>query len=88
MQTIHKTYSGYIHGASPYLMEMYGGTPARFHMSGMRRSPLWQDHADDLWNYIYRGILSFGMVAKAFGDGKLFSQIRAYADEFEKSEPK
>ncbi|MGF6505387.1 hypothetical protein [Paraburkholderia sp. 32] len=48
MQTIHKTYSGYIHGASPHLMEMYGGGPARFHMAGMRRSPLWQDHADDL----------------------------------------
>jgi len=87
-QTIHKTYSGYIHGASPHLMEMYGGEPARFHMEGMRRSPLWQGHADDLWNYIFRGILSFGVAAKAFGDEKLFSQIRAYADEFERSEPR
>ncbi|MDR6207226.1 MULTISPECIES: hypothetical protein [Paraburkholderia] len=88
MQTIHKAYSGYIHGASPHLMEMYGGEPARFHMAGMRRSPLWQGHADDLWNYVYRGILSFGMAAKALGDGKLFSQIRAYADEFERTEPR
>ena len=87
-QTIHKTYSGYIHGASPHLMEMYGGEPARFHMAGMRRSPLWLGHADDLWNYIFRGILSFGMAAKALGDEKLFSEIRAYADEFERSEPR
>ncbi|MFX1735087.1 hypothetical protein PXJ20_00480 [Paraburkholderia sp. A1RI_3L] len=88
MQTIHKAYSGYIHGASPHLMEMYGGEPARFHMAGMRHTPLWRDHADDLWNYIYRGILSFGIAAKAFGDEKLFAEIRAYAHEFEKSEPR
>jgi hypothetical protein len=34
------------------------------------------------------GILSFAMAAKAFGDEKLFDQIRAYADEFERSEPR
>ncbi|AIP63945.2 hypothetical protein DR62_2156 [Burkholderia thailandensis] len=88
MQTIHKAYSGYVHGASPHLMEMYGGEPARFHMAGMRQSPLWRDHADDLWNYIYRGILSFGIAAKAFGAEKLFAEIRAYAHAFEKSEPR
>jgi hypothetical protein len=69
-------------------MEMFEGQPARFHMAGMRQSPLWQDHADDVWNYIYRGILSFGIAAKAFGDEKLFAQIHAYAHEFEKSEPR
>ncbi|VWC79657.1 hypothetical protein [Burkholderia lata] len=88
MQTIHKAYSGYVHGASPHLMEMYGGEPARFHMAGMRQSPLWRDHADDLWNYIYRGISSFGIAAKAFGAEKLFAEIRAYAHAFEKSEPR
>jgi len=87
-QAIHKTYSGYVHGASPHLMEMYGGKPPRFHMAGLRRSPLWKDHANDLWNYIFRGILSFCMAAKAFGDERLFAQIHAVAEKFEKSEPR
>lgn len=88
MQTIHKAYSGYIHGASSHIMEMFGGIHPSFQMSGMRHTPLWEDHVNDLWNYVYRGILSFGMAAKAFGDDDLFLSILAYSREFEKSEPK
>ena len=36
MSTLHKAYSGYVHGAYPHIMELYGGNPARFHMAGMR----------------------------------------------------
>ncbi|WP_241814080.1 hypothetical protein [Caballeronia zhejiangensis] len=88
MQTIHKAYSGYIHGASPHIMEMFGGTRPSFQMSGMRNTPLWEDHVDDLWNYVYRGILSFGMAAKAFGDDDLCLRMLAYSREFERCEPK
>ncbi|WP_454828147.1 hypothetical protein [Paraburkholderia xenovorans] len=88
MQTIHKSTSGYVHGASPFLMEMYDGRPARFHMNGLCDSPLWQDHRDDIWNYIYRGLTAFGLAAKAFGDQKLFEMIWAYTQQFSSSEPK
>ena len=88
MQAVHKTNSGFVHGASPHLMELYGGRPARFHMAGMRSTPFWGDHASDMWNYVYRAILSFGMAVRAFGDDALFAQIFAYAKNFEKSEPK
>jgi hypothetical protein len=87
MQTIHKATSGYVHGASPFLMEMYGGRPACFHMNGLRDSPLWHDHRDDIWNYIYRGLTAFGLAAKAFGDQKLFDMIWAYTQQFSSSEP-
>ncbi|WP_206957491.1 hypothetical protein [Trinickia acidisoli] len=87
MQTVHKATSGYIHGASPFLMEMYEGHPALFHMNGLRDSPLWQDHRDDIWNYIYRALTAFCIAAKAFGDQKLFDMIWAYTQRFASSEP-
>jgi hypothetical protein len=87
MQTIHKATSGYVHGASPFLMEMYAGKPGQFHMNGMYGSPLWHDHADDIWNYVYRGMMAFAVAAKAFGDEKLFEKIQDYARKFASSEP-
>lgn len=83
-RTISKAYSGYVHGASPHIMEMYGGNPPKFHVSGMPGIPLFADHRDDLWNYFYRAICAFGFAAKAFGDDDLFSRIQHYRDEFAK----
>jgi hypothetical protein len=51
-RTISKTYSGFVHGASPQIMDMYGGNPPRFHTNGMLDTPRMEEHADDLLNYI------------------------------------
>ena len=82
LRTLSKTYSGYVHGASPHIMEMYGGQPARFQVAGWRESPLYPDHQWDLWNYFYRGICAFGFASKAFGDDELFKRIQAFRDDF------
>ena len=82
--TISKAYSGYVHGASPHIMEMYGGNPPRYHVAGLVGTPLYSHHKDDLWNYFYRGICAFGFAAKAFGDEKLFASIREFRDDFAK----
>lgn len=81
-RTLSKTYSGYVHGASPHIMEMYGGNPPRFHVAGMRTTPRFLEHQNDLWNYFYRGICAFGFAAKAFDDDILFSDIQNYRDQF------
>jgi hypothetical protein len=81
-RTVSKVYSGYVHAASPQIMDMYGGNPPRFHVRGMRGTERHLEHSADLWNYFYRGILAFGIAAKAFGDEELFSSIRNFADEF------
>lgn len=81
-RTISKTYSGYIHGASPQLMELYYGNPPYFHLSGGIDSPFYEDHAEDLLNYYYRAILSFAFAAKAFGEEELFEEIRDYSGKF------
>lgn len=46
IQVVHKTFSGFVHGASPHIMETYGGPPMRFHMTGMLGTPLWPGYAE------------------------------------------
>jgi len=81
-RTISKAYSGYVHGASPQLMELYFGDPPRFQLSGGTDSPFYDDHLEDLLNYYYRSILSFVFAAKAFGEEALFEKVRDYSREF------
>jgi hypothetical protein len=87
-RSLSKAYSGYVHGASPHIMEMYGGNPPRFHVAGLRESALYPDHQDDLWDYFYRGICAFGFAAKAFGDEELFASIQKFRDDFAKQSGK
>jgi hypothetical protein len=81
-RTVSKAYSGYVHAASPQIMDMYGGNPPRFHMRGMQGTERHAEHKADLWNYFYRGIVAFAVSAKAFGDEELFSSIRDFSEEF------
>jgi hypothetical protein len=82
-RTLTKTYSGFVHSASPHIMDMYGGAPPHFHVEGMKGTCRHSEFRADLWNYYYRSILAFGMVAKAFGDQELFDQINDFTDKFE-----
>lgn len=84
LRTVSKTYSGYVHAASPHIMEMYGGVPPRFHMRGMKKNPVYDGHQDDLWNYFYRSIVSAALAGKALGDEKLFNELQARLKHFEK----
>jgi hypothetical protein len=82
MRTLSKTYSGYVHGASPHLMELCYGEPPEFHLYGSKNSPLFEDHEFDLINYFYRSIITFAVAAKSFGNEKLFKELHAYSCDF------
>jgi len=82
-RTLSKAYSGFVHGASPQIMDMYGGNPARFHAAGMLGTAREHDHRDDFWNHVYRAICTFGLAAGVFGDIALLDAVRRYRDEFE-----
>lgn len=84
-KTLTKTYSGFVHAASPQIMDMYGGSPPRFHVEGMLGTRRHAEFRMDLWNYYYRSILAFGMAAKAFDDQELFDQIHDFTVEFEEA---
>lgn len=82
--TVHSTYSGYIHGSSPHIMDMYGGFPPRFLINGMVGTPRHDYHRYDLYNPFFRTLVSFVMTAKAFGDEELFQSLNAYRLEFDR----
>lgn len=84
-RTITKAYSGYVHAASPHIMDMYGGSPPKFQVDGMLGTQRHAEHRQDLWNYFYRSILNFGLAAKAFGDQELFDQIHSFTVKFEEA---
>jgi hypothetical protein len=81
-RTVDKLYSGFVHGASPHIMEMYYGNPPLFHVRGMIGTPFASEHRQDLWNYFYRSIASFVCSAKAFGDEALCQSILVYMRKF------
>jgi hypothetical protein len=80
---ITKAYSGFVHAASPHIMDMYGGSPARFDVSGEFRGLRGDEHADDALNYFLRALFYMAFAAKAFGDERLFSDVSARASELE-----
>lgn len=81
-KTVSKANSGFVHAASPQIMDMYGGAPPRFHMRGMQGTERQAEHSADLWNYFYRGIMACCLSAKAFGEEELFVSIRKIEAEF------
>lgn len=83
-RTLNKAYSGYVHAASPQIMEMYGGDPPRFHMAGMLGTPLEQEHRTDFRNYVYRAICALSLATRAFGDDAGSDKIRNYARWYDK----
>ena len=85
LRTLQKTYSGYVHAASPHIMDMYGGLPPRFHMRGMLGTPLHQTHRQDLANYFRRGLFAVAICALSFaGTADWSDQLRCYAANFDK----
>ena len=84
-KTISKAYSGFVHGASPQIMDMYGGKPPHFHTNGMLGTSRMKESADDLWNYMYRTFLSHILVAKALGAEKHVEILIQHKRRFEKN---
>lgn len=82
-KAITKAFSGYVHGASPHIMEMYGGRPPSYSIRGMLGTPLMSGHIQTLEAQFYRGIIAFAFGALAFGQVGLFGSILQYRDHFE-----
>ena len=84
-KTVSKVYSGFVHAASPHIMDMCIGDPPRFHLRGMRNTTLMEDYEYDIWNYFYRGLVSATIAGKAFGDGQLVNALLKYSYQFQEA---
>jgi hypothetical protein len=88
--TVHKTFSGYVHAASPQIMDMVGGSTERspqFHVRGMLGTPRVNEGILSIWNYFLRGIMSLAMAAQAFEDQELANALYGAMEKFEKTNP-
>jgi hypothetical protein len=70
---IYKGYSGFVHGNAESIIDMCMTEPPRYFLAGMLESPLYADHQDDLWNYMYRGLAASTFMARLFGDEALWN---------------
>lgn len=82
-ETIARAYGGYVHAASQNIMDLYGGSPPKFHLGGMLGTPRIQEHRDDAWNYLYRSLVSVIFVSRAFGDKQLSDALTRELDQME-----
>ena len=78
--------SGYVHGAYPHIMELYGGPPptSRFHLTGLLGTPLM-----DLWMktvamYLQRTGPALGFMCHAFGMENEVQYLKLMKDWFVK----
>ena len=83
LRTMNKVYSGYVHAASPQIMDMYGGEPSRFHMRGMLGTGVYDGHRKDISNYFLRGIGAIALGTIAFEDKELFDRYRNLFTKYE-----
>lgn len=82
VRTTHQYLSGYIHGAYPQIMEMYGGIPPHFHMSGMLGTPHIDYWSNQLITYVERLIMASILVTKKLAVHEQEAQIQALLERF------
>ena len=83
LRTVHQAFSGYVHGAYPHIMEMYGGNPPRFHVTGMLGTPRIPEWQSQLIGYVQRLIIISVFVARKLGVPEFEPNIRSLLEEFE-----
>ena len=80
---VQKTLSGYIHGAYPQIMEMYGGNPPRFHMLGMLGTPRIAEWLSQLISYTDKLIIISILVSRKLGALGIERLVKDLKSEFE-----
>jgi len=83
LETVHKAFSGYVHGAYPHIMELYGGSPPRYHLDGMLGTPRIAEWQDQLVTYVYRAIMVAELNSKRLGANATEQAIRQLLVEYE-----
>lgn len=84
---IYDAFSGYVHGAYPHIMELYGGNPPKYHMNGMIGTPRIQECLRRLIDYAYRAVLGAWYTAKRLGDDEVAADIFSLREDMEHRYP-
>lgn len=89
-RSIHNFESGYVHGSSEQIMDLYYprqyllGAPC-FHTNGLEATHRAEEYKENLWNYIYRAVLSYMRIASVFGLNEHATQLHNVASTMVKN---
>ncbi|MGA2225711.1 MAG: hypothetical protein ABSH41_14845 [Syntrophobacteraceae bacterium] len=81
LRTTHQALSGYVHGAYPHIMEMFGGVKP--HLNGMLGTPRMDEWRRQLIGYTYRALMVSVLVARKLGLDETDRKVRKLLEEFE-----
>ena len=80
-QTLANTFSGYVHGSSVHILDMCGGDPPRYYLSGMRGTRHQKTFEYHAWHYFQRSLGAFLDASMAFGLDDLARSIRQFMEQ-------
>jgi len=80
---IQKTLSGYVHGAYPQIMEMYGGNPPHFHMHGMLGTLRMTEWTAQVVSYTDKLIMLSILVSRKLGALEIEKLMQEFRFDFE-----
>ena len=83
-RTLSQAMSGYVHGAYPHIMELYGGNPPHFHLNGMLGTPAHESWITQARHYYYRGIQALMLLSQVFQNETLVDELLHLRYSFEK----
>ncbi|CAN7286774.1 hypothetical protein [Caballeronia sp. LjRoot31] len=83
LRTVQQAFSGYVHDAYPHIMELFGGDPPQFHLSGMLGTQRVEEWRAQLVGYVHRLIMVTIFVARKQGVANLDVSLRAFLGDYE-----
>ncbi len=86
-ETIYSTFSGYVHGAYPHIMDLYSKNPPRYHMTGMLVTQRIQEWEKQLIGYAYNCVLGAWHAAEQLGDESVVQEALLLREEMEMRYP-
>ena len=82
-RTITSVNSGYVHGTSEHILEMYGGNPPHYHLDGMHGTRRQETFENLAWSYFYRSLLAFMDAAVTFRLTNMTQSLYQFRELFE-----
>lgn len=78
---VYQAYSGYVHAASPHIMEMCSFNSLRFSLDGSENVELFESHVRDAVNYFVQGFYVVAAMASKLGKPKLYQDFKSRGDQ-------
>ncbi|MEQ1935638.1 MAG: hypothetical protein ABL962_17410 [Fimbriimonadaceae bacterium] len=82
ISTVHRTFSGFVHGAYGHIMDMFNGQ--QYRMKGLVGTPRILECEELLASYVYRAIAAVRVVTRQLGDEEIDTRLKSFGVLLEK----